>query len=232
MSRLLTTVSVGALFACAAPDALDAQVCTGGAAFGRYALQLSAATEFNHDAKSFGGGLAVGGRRPFGGLAVSRTTYDGIDGSTITLGGAFGYQVPLDRKDQFQLCPIASVGLAFGPNNVDLSGNGTYIVDFSETELRLGVSAGVVAAHSAIHPTRFIPTGSFSVVRGTSRITDDLNGGTTSASQTFELLGLGAGLVFNQRVVLAAGASIPIGLSGASTTFDVSVSLNVSKYAP
>ena len=233
MSRVLTTVSVGALFAFAAPDALDAQVCAGQAAFGRYALQVAATSEFNGDARAFGGSMAVGGRRPFAGLAVSRTTFDGIDGSSITLGGGFGYQVPLDPNNQAQLCPVASVAFAIGPNNVDLSGGaGTFIADLRETDLQFGVSAGVIAAHSDIHRRRFIPTASFTVVRGTATLKNDLNGTSSSESKTWELVSMGAGVVFNQSVTLLAGTTIPMGLDGASTTYHVSLSLNVSKYAP
>lgn len=231
MARVLTTVSLGTFFAFAAPDVVEAQVCTGQAAFGRYALQASANYEFNNDAKSFGAAIAAGGRRPFGEFAASRTTFSGMDGSTITLGGGFGYQVPLDHKGMASLCPAAAVAFGIGPNNVDLSGNGTYIVNFSETEVHLGASAGVVATESKIHRNRFIPTASFTVVRGTSRIRNDLNGITMTDSKTFELLGLGAGVVFNQTVSLLAGTTIPIGLSGASTTFHVSLSLNVARYA-
>src|SRR5690349_13139308 len=110
MPRVVTTVSFAGFFAFAAPDVANAQICTGQAEFGRYALQASLSAEFNHDAKSYGGGIAVGGRRPFVGLAAARTTLHDLNGSKAsftTMGGGVGYQLPVGRKGALTLCPIA-----------------------------------------------------------------------------------------------------------------------------
>ncbi|PYP37177.1 MAG: hypothetical protein DMD48_11590, partial [Gemmatimonadetes bacterium] len=63
-------------------------------------------------------------------------------------------------------------------------------------------------------------------VSASAKVKDDVSGQTNSQSETFELLGLGLGIVFNQTVTVRPGVQIPMGLQGASTTFGAIVSVN------
>jgi hypothetical protein len=227
MPRWLALISVGAFLGLTAPAA--AQVCSGLASFASGALQVSGTAQFNDQAKTFGGGFAFGGRGAFGQVGVGTTSYDAFDGSTFFFAGSAGYQVALDQKGVFHLCPMASIVHGSGPNNIDYFGDGSLILDFSQTDLSFGLGFGVLPAQ--VGSTRVIPTVSFSVVNATVTGKDDVSGQSDSQSETFELLGLGLGIVFNQVITVRPGVSIPMGLDGASTTFGAIVSVNFGRSA-
>jgi hypothetical protein len=79
--------------------------------------------------------------------------------------------------------------------------------------------------------TKIIPSAGFTVVSASVEIKDDVSGQSDSQSETFELVALGLGIVFNQAVTLRPGVQIPIGLEGASTTFGLIVSVNFGRSA-
>jgi len=224
MPRPLTLLSVGAFLGLAAPPPAAPQVCGGFASFANGAYQVSGAAQFNDQAKTFGGAFAFGGRAAFGQIGIGTTSYDQLDGSTFSLLGAAGYQVALDKKGVFQLCPVATIDHGSGPNNVDIFGDGSLILDLSETDLSFGLSFGARPAMEG--STRVIPSAGFTVVSASAKVKDDVSGQTNSQSETFELLGLGLGIVFNQTVTVRPGVQIPMGLQGASTTFGAIVSVN------
>lgn len=227
MPRPLVLITVGALLSLATPGA--AQVCGGFTSFANGSFQVSGAVQFNDQAKIFGGAFALGGRGAFGQLGIATTSYDDFDGSTIAFAGSVGYQVALDQKGVFHLCPVASLVYGSGPNDVDFFGDGSLILDFSQTDLSFGVSVGVLPAQ--VGSTRVIPSASLAVVNASVKGTDDASGQSDSQSETFELLGVGLGIVFNEVVTVRPGVSIPIGLEGASTTFGAIVSVNFGRRA-
>jgi len=227
MPRPLTLLSVGAFLGLAAPAApppAAAQVCGGFTAFANGAYQVSGAAQFNDQAKTFGGAFALGGRAAFVQIGIGTTSYDALDGSTFSLMGSAGYQVALDKQGVFQMCPVATIDHGSGPNNVDIFGDGSLVLDFSETALSFGLSFGVLPAMEG--STRVIPSAGFTVVSASAKLKDDVSGQSDSQSETFELLALGLGIVFNQTVTVRPGVQIPMGLQGASTTFGAIVSVN------
>jgi len=141
--------------------------------------------------------------------------------------GAAGYQVALDKKGVLQLCPVATIDHGSGPNNVDYFGDGSVSLDFSETDLSFGVILGALPAMEG--STRIIPSAGLAVVSASGKVKDDVSGQTNSQSDTFELLNLGLGIVFNHTVTVRPGVQIPLGLDGASTTFGAIVSVNFGR---
>src|SRR2546422_2365350 len=117
MPRRLTLVSVGAFLGLAAPAA--AQVCGGFTSFANGAYQVSGAVQFNDQAKMVGGAFALGGRAAFGQVGVGTTSYDNLDGSTFSLMGSAGYQVALDKKGVFQMCPVATIDHGSDPDGLE-----------------------------------------------------------------------------------------------------------------
>lgn len=202
----------------------DAQTCSGLASFAHGPWQVFGTAGFADNVKSFGGGLSFGGTGAFGQVNLGTASYDNVDGSSLLYGGGAGYQIPLGQKRLAHLCPTASIGLASGPNNVDVFGDGSLVLDLSETDLSFGVSLGVLASQSP--QTQIIPTGSLSFVSATLKASDDVSGASDSQTETFGLLGLGIGFVFNQVVTVRPSVSIPFGLDGASTTFAATFSVN------
>jgi hypothetical protein len=209
------------------PRIASSQVCSGQASFAHGAYQVFGSAVFNDDAKSFGGGFAFGGVGPFGQLNIGTTSYDGLDGSSLNLGAEAGYQVSLDKRGLFQLCPTAAFGFSSGPNNIDIFGDGSLVLDISQTEFSFGVGFGALASRSA--QAQIIPTASVSFVSATLKASDDVSGQSESNSETFGVVGLGLGFVFNQVVSFHPGVAIPVGLEGASTTFGATVSVSFGR---
>ena len=208
------------------PTTISAQVCSGFASFAHGPFQVFGNAGFSDNAKTFGGGLAFGGQSAFGQLSIGTSSFDNLDGSSFNFGGGAGYQFSLDQRSIFHLCPIASVGFASGPNDIDVFGNGSLILDLSETDLAFGLALGARASQSG--QTQIIPSGSLAFVSATLKAEDQVSGASDSQTETFGLVGLGVGFVFNQ-VTLRPGVAIPFGLEGASTTFGVTLSINFGK---
>lgn len=225
MSRIAALGALAAL-GFAAPAPVRAQICAGQASFGPYALHVSGSAEFGNNARSFGGGIGIGGRRLFGGTGVTRTTYDSLEGRTITVSAEGGYQVPLDRKGVFHLCVIGTGAIGMGPDDVGIGFGSTG--DLGETDFALGTSVGAQVSRSP--KSRMIPSVAFSVVKAMARIKYN-SGARVSQTQVYERLGLAFGFVFNERVSVLPGVSIPMGLGGASTTFHLTLSVNAKRRA-
>jgi hypothetical protein len=222
MSRAFLIVLTGAALGFAATA--DAQVCNGSASFSNGPYQAVASAAFTDNSKSFGGGLGFGGPGAFGQASIGTTSYDDVDGSSTLVGIGAGFQVALGAQRLAHLCPLASVGFAFGPNNIDLFGDGSVVLDLKETDFSFGLALGILASRSA--QTQVIPTASLSFVSATLKASDDVSGQSDSNSETFGLVGLGLGLVFNQVFTLRPGVAIPFGLDGASTSFGVALGVS------
>lgn len=206
------------------PTLATGQVCSGFASFAQGPFQVLGVASFNDEAKTFGGGFAFGGAGAFGQLGIGTTSYDNLDGSTFTFGAGAGYQLSLDKTGILHLCPNAAVAFGSGPNDLDVFGDGSLVIDLSQTDFTFGVALGAVASRSG--QTQIIPTGSLAFVSATVKAKDDVSGDSESQSETFGLLGLGLGFVFNQVFTLRPGVEIPFGLEGASTTFVVTLAAN------
>lgn len=222
MTRRRILGIIGAL--ALSPSLASGQVCSGSASFAQGPFQVFGAAAFNDNAKTFGGGLAFGGSGAFGQLGIGTTSFDDVDGSSFNVSGGAGYQVPLGQKGIVYLCPIASITLGSGPNDIDVFGDGSLVLDLRETDFTIGLALGAIASRSG--QTQIIPTGSLSFASATLKAKDQVSGASDSQTETFGLVALGLGFVFNQVVTLHPGVTIPFGVEGASTTFGVGVSVN------
>jgi len=205
----------------------DGQMCAGFASFAKGPYQVFGTAGFNDNAKSFAGGFGFGGAGPFGQVSIGTTNYDNIDGSSLLFGGGLGYQVILGQKGILHLCPTASLGFASGPNNLDVFGDGSVVLDLSETDLSFGLGLGVLASGS--NQTQIIPVASLGFVSATAKASDDVSGASQSDTQTFGMLELGLGFVFNQVFTFRPTVAIPIGLDGGSTSFGATIGVNFGK---
>lgn len=190
---------------------------------------MLASAAFNDNARSFGGGLAFGSAGPFGQAAISTTSYDGVDEGSFTIGGGAGYQFKADAKGLVHLCPIASVSFTSGPSDVDVFGDGSLVLDVSETDLAFGLAMGIVASNTG--QTQVIPNASLSFVSARLKVRDQVSDVSDSDSEAFGVLGLGVGFVVSRVVTLHPGVSIPIGLDGSSASFAAFVSISFGRPA-
>ena len=132
-----------------------AQTCVGMPSFASGQMQIAGGGSFADGTSSFGGTFGYGTPKAlYGKAGIGTTSYDGFDGSSFDLSVGGGYQVPLQTSRTAELCPIASLSIGSGPN--DIVGSG---VDMSSRTFALGASVGALVGHST--QVRILPNASF-----------------------------------------------------------------------
>ena len=197
-----------------------AQTCVGMPAFSTGPMQVAAGADFTDGGSSFLGTFGYGSPKSFYGKAgIGTTSYDGLSGSSFDFSVGGGYQVPLHAKRTAELCPIANLSIGSGPNNVF---GGT---DFSSRTFSFGASVGGLVGHST--QMQILPNASFQFANTHSTVDD----GTirASGSESYGLLTLGTGFVFNARYSLNPSIGIPVGLNGSSASVGLSGAINFGR---
>lgn len=173
-----------------------AQVCQGDLSF-RSPTHLGAALAMSDNATSFGGGATWGHRQGlYGGGSVGVTNYDGGAGNAVAVGGGVGYQMPLQARSNWQLCPGGTLALTFGPNN-----NGAKV---STQTVTMGTSIGTSLPLSK--SVNLLPFGSAAFAH--TRYAVSVNGNSGSTSDNYLLLGFGAGFQLNPALVIRPSVSL------------------------
>jgi len=173
-----------------------AQVCQGDLSF-RSPTHLGAALAMSDHTTSFGGGATWGHRQGlYGGASVGVTNYDAGAGNAVAVGGGVGYQMPLQARSSWQLCPGGTLALTFGPNN-----NGAKL---STQTVTMGTSIGTSLPLSK--SVNLLPFGSAAFAH--TRVALDVNGNSTSASDNYLLLGFGAGFQLTPSLVIRPSISL------------------------
>ena len=197
-----------------------AQACAGMPSFASGPMQITAGGSFADGASSFGGTFGYGQPNGlYGKAGIGTTSYDAFDGSSLDFGVGGGYQIPL-QTSRAELCPIASLSFGSGPNDVIGSG-----VDMSTRNFAFGAAFGALVGHST--QMQILPNASFQFANTRLKIDD----GTTSAagSESYGLLTLGTGFVFNSRFSVNPSVSIPMGLDGSDASFGLAGAINFGR---
>jgi hypothetical protein len=200
--RILAGAAGVALFASAA----TAQVCQGDLSFRGGSTHIGGALGISSNTTSFGGGATFGHARGlYGGGSLGIMQFDGASGNSFVLGGGVGYAMPLMDRSPWQLCPGATLNLGFGPS-VDLGGGNT--LHMSTQTFTLGASAGrALPLNKSI---TLLPFGSAALGHMTAHAS--VGGvGSGSVSDTYLLLGFGAGFQVSPTLVLRPAMSIAAG---------------------
>ena len=198
-----------------------AQTCVGMPSFTSGQMQMAAGGQFADGANSFGGTFGYGVPKGlYGKAGIGTTSYDGLDGSSFDFGVSGGYQVPLHASRVAEICPVASLSLGSGPN--DIFGTGA---DMSSRTFAAGASVGALLGRNP--QLRFVPNASFQFAN--SRIKLDDGTDSASDSQTYGLLSLGTGFVFNSRFSLNPSISIPVGSDVYDTSFGINGAINFGR---
>lgn len=188
-----------------------AQTCVGMPSFSSGQMQIAAGSAFADGASSFGGSFGYGVPKSFYGKAgIGTTQYDALDGSSFDLNLGGGYQVPLQASRTAELCPVANLSLNSGPN--DVLGTG---VDISGRTFAFGAALGALVGNSP--QMQILPNASFQFAN--TRATVDDGTQSMSGSESYALLTLGTGFVFNSRYSVNPSVSIPMGLDGSRASF-------------
>ena len=181
----------------------------------------AAGGQFADGTSSFAGTFGYGQPKGlYGKAALGTTSYDGLDGSSLDLGATGGYQVALKTAKPAEFCPVASLSIGSGPN--DVAGTG---IDMSSRTFSFGAAVGAVLSQT--RRCRSCPTRASSSPTPASRWTTAPT--SASGSESYGLLTLGTGFVFNSRYSLNPSINIPVGLDGSSTSFGLAGAMNFGR---
>ncbi len=207
--RILLGAGVMALV----PLLASGQTCVGAASFGSQPYRVGAGFQSSDGEKAYGLNLAGGQPSGFYGSAgVARADFSDIGNSATLLSLGGGYTMDMNPTRSAQFCPEVGYVYQSGPN-ID-TGFGT--VSTSLTAFNFG---GAVGNTMPMSPTLdFIPFGSLDYVVANASVS-----GAGSASQNYGALGIGAGFIFDKVLMVQPMVSIPLGLPGATSTFQLAL---------
>ena len=198
-----------------------AQTCVGMPSFSSGQMQVAAGSSFADGASGFGGTFGYGAPKAlYGKAGIGSTSYDGLDGSSFDFGVGAGYQIPLETTRTAELCPVANLSIGSGPN--DIAGSG---VDLSSRTFSFGAAVGALVGNGS--RMEILPNASFQFANSRATIDDGVT--SLSGSQSYGLLTLGTGFVFNSRFSVNPSVSIPMGLDGSSTSFGLAGAINFGR---
>jgi hypothetical protein len=209
---LALTLSLGARAA--------AQTCTGMPSFSAGQLQATAGGSFADGTSSFGGTFGYGVPKSFyGKAALGTTSYDAFDGSSLDFGVAGGYQIPLQASRTAEVCPVASLSIGSGPS--DVLGD----MDLSSRTFAFGAALGAHVGHNP--QLQIVPNASFQFANTRVELDDGVD--SAAGSESYALLTLGTGFVFNSRYSLNPSISIPVGLDGSDASFGLAGAIHFGR---
>ena len=197
-----------------------AQACLGLPSFAQGRMLVAAGGSFAEGSNSYLGTVGYGAPESlFGTAGFATTEYDGVDASSSSLNLGGGYQVPL-AAGKAELCPLASLSLGWGPNN--LLGPG---VDISNRTLAAGATIGLrVGSGSRV---QFVPNATLLLANTRLKLDDGTDSVTDSDS--YGALTLGTGFVFASRYSLSPTVTIPVGLGGSDPSFGLTAAIHFGR---
>ncbi|HEV8509581.1 MAG TPA: hypothetical protein VGQ48_03920 [Gemmatimonadales bacterium] len=196
-----------------------AQVCSGDMSFAGGPVHLGFGIALNSNAEAYHSGFALGNANVFGSAEVGLSTYN-AGGNAWDFGAGFGMQTTRRHDSKLQVCPEVFLGATSGPKDINGSG-----INYSARHFSFGADAGYVAVdHKDI---QFLPTASLLVVVSRSTLSGPSSASNTDY-ETFGLIVFGASLGFDHQVALHPVVAFPVGLKGATTSYGVSFSINLS----
>jgi hypothetical protein len=214
---LLLTLAVPFLLASKAA----AQACAGMPSFTSGPMQIAAGGTFADGSSSLAGTFGYGVPKSFYGKAgIGSTSYDALDGSSfdVSLGG--GYQIPLRTAKKAEFCPVANLSFGSGPDDAQ-----ELNIDRSLRTFSFGGAFGMLMGRS--ETMDIVPNASFQFAN--TRFSADDGTESFSSSESYGLLTLGTGFVFNSRYSLNPSLNIPMGLDGSDIGFSLAGAINFGR---
>jgi hypothetical protein len=197
-----------------------AQACVGMPSFSSGHFQAAGGASFADGASSYGGTLGYGVPKGlYGKAGVGTTSYDAFDGSSFDLSLGGGYQIPLQASRTAEVCPVANLSFNSGPS--DVLGD----IDVSGRTFSLGAALGAQVGNNP--QLQIVPNASFQFAN--TRVELDDGTDSESGSESYGLLTLGTGFVFNSRYSLNPSISIPMGLEGSDASFGLAGAIHFGR---
>jgi opacity protein-like surface antigen len=185
-----------------------AQVCQGDLSFRGSPVHVAGALGVSNNTTAFGGGAEFGHPQGFfGGGSLGMLNFSQLNGTGLVLGGGLGYSMPLADRSPWQICPGGTLSLDFGPSP-NVAGTSMH---YSQQTFTLGASIGRALPLSK--SVTLLPFGSAALGHTVAHVNVPGFGG-GSGSDSYLLLGFGAGfqfspsLVLRPQLTLAAGADL------------------------
>jgi hypothetical protein len=190
----------------------SAQTCTGSLPFSMARIQVGGDGVFSSNSRSIVGEASAGNEQYFGRVGANFTSFSGLDNGAKGIFVAGGAEFNVDAPKPLSVCPEVSIAKAWGPSpGPDF--------DFSTVAVQIGARVGFVAAktpQATIVPTVAV---SFNHVSLSTNGNGLFQGGTSGDS--FMSLGLGAGVIFNDKFSLVPSVLIPIHYDTGETAFSI-----------
>lgn len=196
------------------PTTIAAQVCVGLPSLTTHPLNISAGASFSDNATGLGGRFGFGSSTAFAGISASLNSYDDVDESATSLGFDGGLAFPVGMSRRASVCPVASIGYQFGPN-ID-----TGFGDLELGTLTLGAGVAFGGPVYSTQGLQLLPFASAQLAYARAKL--EFEGESESDSETFGLLNLGMGFLFNSRFAVRPTVGIPVGLEDSDPVFGLS----------
>lgn len=206
------------------PGVAQGQACMGQTPYAKGAVKVGGAAYFGNGISAFSGTAGLG--RPhgiFGGASLGFASGNGGTGTLVS--GIIGKELSKPITDKLELCPIASLGLQFGPNgayerNYILGAMVGYPLATSSTSLRVVLAGDYLGIYQQYGTNTDVMT--LQQLSG--------GGGPYDHHEWYGLLDLGVGFIFNERFSLVPQFRIPIRYSGGlDPFFIIRGNLNIGK---
>jgi hypothetical protein len=201
----------------------QAQTCLGLAPFSRSAVQVTGEGAFTQGSNAVSAGLGYGlPASLFGGVEVGTRSFEAFDGSSLDLGAAAGYQIPVARTARFELCPIASFNLGIGPNSRFGSG-----VDRSSQMVSMGLALGT--SLQAGPRLQIVPTLGLWFSHEKSRAENSAGATLFEIAENYGRAQVGIGMVLSSNISVRPTFDISMSPTGSEPTIALMVGYNFGR---
>lgn len=212
----------GCVLAVVAADGLAAQACIGTASFASGPVRVGGAFTVGDHVKGYGLQLEAGATNGlFAGAALSRNDYDNVSASGTNTAVNAGYAINLTPQRNLQVCPVVGYDYQRGPDLHTVFGT-------AAANSRAGTFGGSLGGVVPVSPTLdFVPFAGVSYL--VTRSSAYGGGISSSLSQNYEAVDVGAGFVINRMLTLRPSVAVPVGLKGGKSAFEADVAYSFGR---
>ena len=200
-----------------AASSAEAQLCAGAPSFTQAPYQVGVGAAFREGAQGFGGQFSAGGSALFAGAGVAVLNFSDLDATQTNINVAAGTDLGLDQSNRVFVCPLAAIAFGVGP---DIGP-----IDVSTFSVRGGGSVGVIASSSTM--LMVVPT--FGLAAAWQQVTVEAGDVDTDDSDSYGVANLGVGFIFNNRIGITPGISIPFSVADSDVTFTIGFAFNFGR---
>jgi hypothetical protein len=189
------------------------------ASYANAPVQLTANGDFASGVKRYGATVGYGMQSGlWGNLGVATMSITGATSHPLNFGAQTGYETAVGKsRNPIHVCPNASFSIGNGPDAPNFNA--------STQDATLGVNFGTVLGGS--NPRmKIVPTAGLSWAHTKLSAKDSVGTSLGSVSDSYGLAQIGVGLVMNQNISIRPSVDIPLGLTGSSASFGLTLGYN------